>query len=54
VLEKIKYHEHELQMCGGLKVIGLLLGQQTGYTKFPWFLCEWESKARDKLWDTVH
>ena len=25
VLEKIKYHEHEWQKCGDLKVIGLLL-----------------------------
>jgi hypothetical protein len=54
VLEKIKYHEHEWQMCGDLKVIGLLLGQQRGYTKFPCFLCEWDSRARDKRWGTAH
>jgi len=54
VLEKIKYHEHELQLCGDLKVIGLLLGQKRGYIKFPCFLCEWDSRARDKLWGTVH
>jgi len=35
VLEKIKYHEHESQICGDLKVIGLLLGLQRGYTKVP-------------------
>jgi hypothetical protein len=40
VLEKIKYHEHEWQIRGDLKVIGLLLEQQRGYTKFPCFLCE--------------
>jgi hypothetical protein len=51
VLEKIKYHEHECQICSDLKVTGLLLGQQRGYTKFPSFLCY---RARDKLWDTVH
>jgi hypothetical protein len=33
VLEKIKYQEHEWQICGDLKVIGLLLGQQSGNTK---------------------
>ena len=54
VLGKIKYHEHEWQICGDLKVIGLLLGQQRGYTKYPCFLCEWNSRARDKHWDTVH
>jgi hypothetical protein len=53
VLEKIKYHEHEWQICGDLKVIGLLKGQQRSYTKFPCFLCEWDSRVRDKLLDTV-
>jgi hypothetical protein len=48
VLETIKYHEHEWHICGDLKVIGLLLGQQRGYTKFPCFLCEWDSRARNK------
>jgi hypothetical protein len=54
VLEKIKYHEHEWLICGDLKVIGLLLGLQRGYTKCPCFLCQWDSRARDKLWETVH
>jgi hypothetical protein len=54
VLEKIKYHEHEWKICGDLKVIGLRLGQQTGYTKFTCFLCKWDSRARDKHWDTAH
>jgi hypothetical protein len=40
VLEKIKYHKHEWRICGDLKVIGLLLGLQRGYTKCPCFLCE--------------
>jgi hypothetical protein len=48
VLEKIKYHEHEWKKWGDMKVTGLLLGQQRGYTKFPGFLCEWDSRARDK------
>jgi hypothetical protein len=41
-------------ICGDFKVIGLLLGQQRGYTKFPCYLCECDSRARDKHWDTVH
>jgi hypothetical protein len=28
VLEKSKYHEHEWKICGDLKAIGLLLGQE--------------------------
>jgi hypothetical protein len=54
VLEKIKYHEHEWQICGDLKVIGLLLGLKRGYTKCPCFLWEWDSRARDKHWGNVH
>jgi hypothetical protein len=54
VLEKIKYHKHEWQISGDLKVIGLLMGQQRSYTKFPSFLYEWDSRARDKHWDTVY
>jgi hypothetical protein len=54
VLGKIKYHQNEWQICGDLKVIGLLLGQQRGYIEFPCFLCEWVSRARDTHWDTAH
>jgi hypothetical protein len=54
VLKKIKYHEHEWQICSDLKVIGLLLGLQRGYTKCPCFLFKWNSRARDKQWETVH
>ena len=54
VLEKIKYHEHEWQICGDLKVIGLLLGLQRGHKKCPCFLFEWDSRFRDKHWETVH
>ena len=53
-LENIKYHEHEWQIYGDLKVIGLLLGLQRGYTQCPCFLREWDSRARDKHWETVH
>ena len=35
---------------GDLKVISMLLGQQSGFTKFPCFLCEWNSKAWDQHW----
>jgi hypothetical protein len=54
VLEKIKNHMHEWQICGDLKVIGLLLGLQKVYTKCPCFLFVWDSRARDKHWETVH
>jgi len=34
------------------KVIWLLLGMQFGYTKLCCFLCESDSRARDKLYNT--
>ena len=33
-------------ICGDFKVIGLLLGQQSDFTKFPCFLCEWDGRDR--------
>jgi len=53
VLEKIKYHEHEWQICCDLKVIGLLLDYKEA-TQNVRFLFEWDSRARDKYWETVH
>src|SRR6218665_840987 len=37
---------HAYLVCVYLKVIGLLLGQQGGYTKLRCFLCEWDSKVK--------
>ena len=37
-------------ICADLKMVNFLLGQQGGFTKFPCFLCLWDSHARDKHW----
>jgi hypothetical protein len=50
VLEKIKYYEHNWSVCTGPKLCGILLGKQGGYTKFPCFMCEWDSRSREKHW----
>lgn len=50
VLQKIKYDDHKWIMCGDLKVISMILGQQGGYTKFPCFLCEWDSRDKENHW----
>ena len=47
LLQKIEYSKHQWVICGDLKVIGLLLGMQSGYTKYCCFLCEWDSRARE-------
>ena len=46
ILNKLSYSDHEWTVCGDLKVIAMLIGQQKGYTKFPCFLCEWDSRER--------
>ncbi|GFS62727.1 uncharacterized protein TNCV_3201771 [Trichonephila clavipes] len=47
ILNKLSYSDHKCTICGDLKVISMLLGQQSGYTKFPCFLCEWDSRNRN-------
>jgi hypothetical protein len=32
-------------------VLCMLLGQQAGYTKYPCFMCEWDSRARSQHWE---
>ena len=49
LLNNIQYQDHNWLLCGDLKVISILLGQQGGYTKHPCFLCLWDSRA-----DSVH
>ena len=31
-------------------MVNFLLGQQRGYTKYPCFLCYWDSKANEEHW----
>lgn len=51
VIDLLKYHEHNWVICVDLKMVNFLLGQQHGFTKFPCFLCMWDSRARDKHWN---
>ena len=50
ILDKIKYAEHEWVICGDLKVLSILLGQQGKNTKYPCFLCLWDSRAKQDHW----
>lgn len=50
VMEKIKYKEHQWVICVDLKMVNFLLGQQSGYTKYPCFLCLWDSRAKHEHW----
>ena len=49
------YNDHKWLICGDLKMIAILLGLQSGYTKYPCFLCLWDSRADElhfskKIW----
>lgn len=50
VLELLKYGEHKWIIGVDLKMVNFLLGQQSGYTKCPCFICLWDSRAKDKHW----
>jgi hypothetical protein len=45
LIQELKYDQHQWLICGDLKVVALLLGLQGGYTKYPCFLCLWDSRA---------
>jgi len=53
VLQKIRYHEHQWSICVDLKMVNFLLGQQSGYTKYPCFMCLWDSRAKQDHWTKV-
>ena len=46
VLEKIGYDQHKWFICVDLKMVNFLLGQQSGFTEYPYFLCMWDSRDR--------
>ena len=46
VLEKIGYDQHEWFISVDLKMANFLLGQRSGFTKYPCFLCMWDSTDR--------
>ncbi|GBO32087.1 hypothetical protein AVEN_42455-1 [Araneus ventricosus] len=50
ILEKINDQEHRWMVCGDFKLLTMLLGQQAGYGKYPFFLCLWDSRVRDLHW----
>ena len=46
LMEAINNDKFKWQICGDLKVIALLLGLQQRFTKYCYFFCEWDSRAR--------
>jgi hypothetical protein len=54
VLTKIEYTAHDWMICGYLEEMSIFLGQQASYTKYPCFMCEWNSRARSQHWEQKH
>ena len=45
LLHAICYNLHQWKICDDFKMIAIRLGLQGGYTKYPCFLCLWDSGA---------
>ena len=50
VLNKLGYSDHNWAICVNFKMVNFLLGQQGGYTKYPCFVCYWDSRASTQHW----
>ena len=50
VLHTLSYNQHNWVICVDLKMLNFLLGQQSGFTKYPCFLCLWDSRAKTEHW----
>ncbi len=48
LLDAVKYDEYNWQLIGDFKMVEFLMGLQSGYTKFPCYLCLWDSRADAK------
>jgi len=48
ILVEVDYKNYQWEVCGYFKVIAVLLGLQAGYTKYSFFLCEWDSRSRGR------
>ena len=49
-LGKVQYSTHTWTICVNFKVLNMLQGQQFGFTKYPCFMCEWDSRDRSNHW----
>ena len=49
-LRLINCSAYNWNICGNIKVIGLLLGMQMDYIKLHWFLCFWDSTTMSNIY----
>lgn len=48
ILDLITYKKYQWQIVSDLKVLTILFGMQGGYTKFPCYLCQRDSRGKDQ------
>ncbi|KAF2344985.1 hypothetical protein FHG87_024259 [Trinorchestia longiramus] len=48
LLSTLNYQKHKWLICGDLRVVGLIIGLQDGYTKYSCFLSLWDNRADDQ------
>lgn len=44
IIDLVEYDDHQWKICADLKVVALLRGMQTGYTKNMCFMCLWDTR----------
>ena len=44
LLSALKYNDHGWEVIGNFKMVSFLMDLQGGFTKFPCFLCLWDSQ----------
>ena len=54
ILTSVQYNDHKWHICADFKVVAMLTGLQSGYTKLCWFLCLWDSRARTEHYAYKH
>ena len=44
MLSALRYDQNNWEVIGNFKMVALLMGLQQGFTKFPCYLCLWDSR----------
>ena len=50
-LPKLQYGTHTWKICVDFQVLNMLLGQQSGLTKYSCFMCKWDSRNGSNHWN---
>ena len=54
LLIKINYAQFNWYVCSEFKMLGVLLGLQSGYIKYSCFLCLWNSRNDSEHYEKMH